>query len=43
MGCDCPQDRTDGMPPCETYQPHQRPDGVYCDCGHDRTCHPITR
>lgn len=43
MGCDCPEGRTDGAPPCKIYVGHQRPDGFYCDCGHKKRCHPLLR
>jgi hypothetical protein len=29
----------DGMPPCDHFVGHQRPDGWYCDCGHEAKCH----
>lgn len=31
----------DGLPPCDDYRPYQRPDGVYCDCGHEGRCHEL--
>ena len=36
--CDCPVKRTDGMPPCGKGLSYKRPDGHYCDCGHDTDC-----
>lgn len=33
----------DGLPACDNYEPHQRPDGVYCDCGHEGRCHGETQ
>jgi len=43
MVCKCPTPRTDGLPPCETFKGHKRPDGYYCDCGHAVGCHPQGR
>ena len=36
--CDCPKSRTDGQNPCGKGLNYQRPDGMYCDCGHDTEC-----
>ena len=36
--CQCPTDRTDGLPPCGKGLFAKRPDGAYCDCGHETTC-----
>ena len=36
--CKCPIERTDGLPPCGKSIGHKRPDGWYCDCGHEVTC-----
>lgn len=38
--CACPVSRTDGGPSCDKYVGHKRPDGFYCDCGHEPWCHP---
>lgn len=38
--CYCPISRTDGQPPCAWPELHGRPDGFYCDCGHQLECHP---
>lgn len=36
--CDCPEERTGGLPPCGKAEGHKRPDGWYCDCGHEVEC-----
>lgn len=36
--CICPLKRTDGLPPCGKAVGHKRPDGWYCDCGHEVEC-----
>jgi len=36
--CDCPEKRTDGLLPCGKGMGYKRPDGYYCDCGHDVDC-----
>ena len=36
--CKCLEKRTDGLPPCGKGRGYQRPDGYYCDCGHDVEC-----
>ena len=38
MKCKCPEKRTDGLPPCGKGRGYPRPDGFYCDCGHDVNC-----
>ncbi len=41
--CKCPQGHTDGLPPCGRGEGHGRPDGFYCDCGHDVKCCVATK
>lgn len=36
--CDCPESRTDGLPPCGHGMHLKRPDGYYCICGHETAC-----
>lgn len=36
--CNCDRNRTDGQNPCGKGLNYQRPDGKYCDCGHDTEC-----
>ncbi len=36
--CGCLRSRTDGMSPCGKGLGFPRPDGFYCDCGHDVEC-----
>ena len=36
--CTCDTKRTDGLPPCGKATGYERPDGYYCDCGHDVKC-----
>ena len=36
--CNCPEKKTDGLPPCGKAIGHKRPDGWYCDCGHEVDC-----
>ncbi len=36
--CDCPEERTDNLPPCGQGLLFKRPDGYYCLCGHDTNC-----
>ena len=43
MACNCPERRTDGLPPCGAFKGYKRPGGYYCDCGHDLACHPAGR
>lgn len=34
---------TAGLPPCDKFEGHERPDGFYCDCGHESKCHDKDR
>jgi hypothetical protein len=36
--CNCPLSRTDGQDPCGKGLRYERPDGRYCDCGHNTEC-----
>jgi len=38
LKCKCQIERTDGLEPCGQGRRDQRPDGIYCECGHDSNC-----